>query len=510
MKQALGTLQNAIDDFVNKITMYRLLLWGLRALFAISWLFSITGVLPYGPIRPLVSISILVGVSLGANFVLAKIYNVASNSESSNITAALLYFIFQPPKNTHEGIALGLAALIAIASKYLITRRQRHIFNPAAFGALVVGLTGVLHTRWWVGGSSMAIFVAILALLELRKIHRFPMFFSFAGMAIIMIILRSDSGILSAIRLSIISFPILYFGGFMLTEPVTTPPRRFQQVAYGALVGALFGSGFQFGGVSMTPELSLLLGNVLVLLAAPRSRQPLVLQARDEIGKTIFEYSFKPEFPLDYRPGQYLELTLPLKKSDSLGNRRTFTIASSPTEDSVLFGVKHVENGSAFKNTLAELPKGTVVTANNLAGDFLLPINEKVRLVFIAGGIGITPFRSMLKYLTDNRQTRNIVLFYAVSDPKQIVYKDVLNDAKEYGLKVVYVLTLPPGEKAPKSWNGEVGFITEDLIKQHVLDFDKREYYVSGPNAMVLANKRTLKKMGIARDHIRTDYFSGY
>ncbi len=510
MKQVLHTIQNAIDDFVNKVTMYRLLLWGLRALFAISLLFSITGVLPYGPVRPLVSISILIGVCIGSNYILAKLYGAVSNNESSNITALLLYFIFQPPRNIREGIALGLAGLIAIASKYLITKRQRHLFNPAAFGALVIGLTGLLHTRWWIGSSSMFIFVAILAVLELRKIHRFPMFLSFAGMAMLLIVLRSDNGIVEAIRLSLLSFPILFFGGFMLTEPVTTPPRRYQQIAHGAIVGALFGSGLHIGSLSMTPELSLILGNLFLLLAAPRGRQPLKLVSREEIGRTVYEYSFKPESPLDYKPGQYLELTLPLKKSDSLGNRRTFTIASSPTEDTVLFGVKHAQKGSAFKSTLAVLPKGTIVTANNLAGDFLLPIDEKVRMVFIAGGIGITPYRSMLKYLIDNRQSRNIVLFYAVSDPKQIVYKNVLNDAKEYGLKVVYVLSPTPGEEVPKSWSGEVGFITADMIKQHVLDYDKRQYYISGPNGMVIANKRTLRSMGIPRDHIRTDYFSGY
>lgn len=506
----MNDIIKTIDTFVNRITMYRLLLWGLRILFVISWIFSIAGVLPYGPIRPLISISILIGVCLGANYLMARLYKVAANSESSNITALLLYFIFQPPKNGREAAGLALAGFVGICAKYMITKNQRHLVNPAAFGALFVGLTDVLHSRWWIGSSSMFIFVAVLALLEVRKIHRFPMVLTFGAAAGVLAILRSDASLFESLRLVILSFPIVFFGGTMLTEPVTTAPRRYQQIAYGLVVGLLFSSGLRLGSVTMTPELSLIIGNLLVVAFALRSRQPLKLMSVNEIGRTIYEYQFNPVLPIDYRPGQYLELTLPLAKSDSLGNRRTFTIASSPTEDHLLFGVKHAERSSAFKSAIAASEKGTVITANNLAGDFLLPFDDKAKLVFIAGGIGITPFRSMLKYLTDKRLSRTITLFYAVSDPKQLVYKDIINEAKEYGLKVIYVLTPGPDQEVPKSWNGEVGTIDDEMIKKHVLDYNKRQYYISGPNGMVQANKKMLRNLGIPRDRIKTDYFSGY
>jgi ferredoxin-NADP reductase len=499
-----------IDDFVNRITMYRLLLWGLRVLFAVAWIFSMTGVLPYGPIRPLVSISILVSMCYGANYILARIYQATTNNESSNITALLLFFIFQPPRNIHEGVGLALAGVVAIASKYVLTKHQRHIFNPAAFGAVLVGVTSVLHSRWWVGSSSMFIFVAILVILEVRKIHRQPMVWSFAAVAVLLAVLRNDAGLFESLKLTFLSFPIVFFGGLMLTEPITTPPRRYQRVAYGALVGLLFSSGLHLGSISMTPELSLVIGNLVVFALIARSRQPLKFKNREEVGRNVYQYEFSPVLPLHHKPGQYLELTLPLAKSDARGNRRSFTIASSPTEDSVILGIKHAEPSSAFKNALAELPKGTVVSANNLAGDFVLPIDKKTKMVFIAGGIGITPFRSMLKYLTDKRQSRSMTLFYAVSDPKEIAFKDVLNDAKEYGLKVVYVLTPKSGEDTPKSWNGEVGLIDADMIKKHVLDYGDRQYYISGPDAMVQANKKLLRSMSIARDQIKTDYFAGY
>lgn len=490
--------------------MYRLLLWGLRILFVISWIFSITGVLPYGTVRPLVSISLLLAVCFAASYILARIWKVVPNSESSNITALLLYFIFQPPRNVREAVGLALAAFISMASKYMLTRSQRHIFNPAAFGAVMVGVSDILYPRWWVGSSTMIIFVVILALIEVRKIHRFPMVIAFGVTAVTLLVIRGNDPILGGLLIGISSFPIVFFGSAMLTEPVTTPPRRYQQIIYGLVIGGLFSSGIRFGSIAMTPELSLVIGNLLAFILVPRSWQPLKLQSVEEIGNTIFEYRFKPELPLNHKPGQYLELTLPLGKDDARGNRRTFTIASSPTEEEVRLGIKHAENGSAFKSTLRELPKGSIVSANNLAGDFLLPIDEKVKLVFIAGGIGITPFRSMLKYLSDKRQSRNITLFYAVSDPKQIVYKDILEDAKEYGLKVIYVLSPLSVESVPKSWKGETGLIDSAMIKKHVLDYNKRQFYISGPNAMVQANKKTLRGMGIPRDQIKTDYFAGY
>ncbi len=510
MKNLYNSLMVAIDDFVNTLTMYRLLTWGLAGLVAISWIFSLSGILPYGPIRPIAGISLLVAVCYVSNLLLAKFYKSAANSESAIITALLLFFIFQPPKDTTEALGLGLAGVIAMASKYVIVHHERHIFNPAAIGAFVVGITGILSSRWWIGRDTMFIFVLILGLLLVRKIHRFPMVLAFGATAAILAVMRNNASLGLALKDSLFSFPIIFFGAFMLTEPVSTPPRRYQQIVYGAIVGLLFSSGLSLAGRTMTPELSLLIGNLLVFAIAPRIRQPLKLLSAEEIGDTITEYKFKPVLPVDYRPGQYVELTLPLRKNDARGNRRSFTIASSPTEDHILFGVKHMEPSSTFKAGLAKLSKGDIVTANNLAGDFLLPLDDRAKMVFIAGGIGITPFRSMLKYITDSRHNRSVTLFYAISDPKQIVYKDILKDAKEFGLKVVYVLTPLPGTEAPKSWKGEVGFLNKDMIEKHVLDYGSRQYYVSGPDAMVQANKRLLRSLGIARDQIKTDYFSGY
>ncbi len=499
-----------IDELINRITMYRLVLWSLRILFAVSWILSILGILPYGPFRPLISASILLAATFGFNYLFAKIYKVTVNNESSNITALILYFIFQPPKDINSGIFLSLAAVIAIASKYVITHNERHIFNPAAFGAVVIGLAGLMQSRWWIGSREMFVFALLVGIIIVRKIHRFPLVLSFIISAGLASLLRSDLDTVSALKNLILSFPILFLATVMLTEPVTTPPRKNQQIIYGLIVGLLFSSRLHAGSNYMTPELALVFGNLFVYAIAPRSRQPLKLKSIDEIGSTIYEYTFEPVRPLNYSAGQYLEITLPLDKSDSRGNRRSFTVASSPTEKEVKFAIKQVEPLSAFKSKFSKLEEGQIVSANNLAGDFVLPDGKKTKLVFIAGGIGVTPFRSMLKYLTDNRQNRNISLFYCISDSKQIVYKDVLNDAKAIGLKVVYVLSSSKDSEIPKSWTGELGFLNKQMLAKHVLDYRDRTYYISGPDAMVKANKKMLTDAGIKTRRIKTDYFAGY
>src|SRR5260370_1410080 len=121
-----------------------------------------------------------------------------------------------------------------------------------------------------------------------------------------------------------------------------------------------------------------------------------------------------------------MEFTLAHPHSDSRGNRRYFTLASSPTENLVHLGIRFYDQGSSFKQAMFQMNGKTQFVAAQIAGDFTLPTDPSQKLVFIAGGIGITPFRSMLKYLLDTHQRRDIVMFYANRRVDEIVYKDVL------------------------------------------------------------------------------------
>ena len=149
------------------------------------------------------------------------------------------------------------------------------------------------------------------------------------------------------------------------------------------------------------------------------------------------------------------------------------------------------------------------IAGTQISGDFTLPKDKKQKLVFIAGGIGVTPFRSMLKYLIDTKDARSIVMFYANKRADEIVYIDVFNQAlQQLGIKMVYTLT--DQAAVPPNWQGRVGRIDAAMIKQEVPDFQERLFYLSGPHAMVVAYEEVLRGMGISERQIKKDFFPGF
>ena len=151
---------------------------------------------------------------------------------------------------------------------------------------------------------------------------------------------------------------------------------------------------------------------------------------------------------------------------------------------------------------------GEKVVASQLSGEFILPKDKNQKIVFIAGGIGITPIRSMVKYLLDKKDKRDIILFYACKSFDEASYRDLLDQAeKSIGLKTIYLLS--EGE-LPKNIKAMRGRLNNEVIKKGVPDYKDRIFYLSGPELMIRAYKRLLLDMGIKRNKIITDYFPGY
>ncbi len=129
-------------------------------------------------------------------------------------------------------------------------------------------------------------------------------------------------------------------------------------------------------------------------------------------------------------------------------------------------------------------------------------------MVFIAGGIGITPYRSMIKYLLDTGQRRPVTLFYGAPTGQDFVYRDVFDQAaRTLGIQTVYIAEKTEG--LPPGWAGETGRINPELIRSCAPHYREATFYISGPNVMVDAVKRMLRKMGIPDGHIKTDFFAG-
>jgi ferredoxin-NADP reductase len=252
----------------------------------------------------------------------------------------------------------------------------------------------------------------------------------------------------------------------------------------------------------------LIIGNLLAYCITKEVRVQLKLKGKRQIAKDIYEFDFVPRGSFYFLPGQYLEWTITPVDADSRGNRRYFTIASSPTEKVLSIAVKVDQNSSSFKKHLLEMREGSSIVAGQLAGDFVLPKDQQQKLVLIAGGIGITPFRSMARYLIDRREQRDVVLFYICSHPDEFAYDVLWQEAKNHGWKVVLVLSNRAAK--PSKWTGELGYLTTGMLKRQVPDYAERQFYLSGPNAMVTSYKKLLSKLGVAASQLKTDYFPGF
>lgn len=504
---ATGLLQR-VDAVTGRLTMYRLVLWSLGILAGLSLAFSALGWIAYTPaaialcwVTPLVT-------SYLTNRLMAGIHGVVPHSESSLITAYLIFFIFPPSTEPVAVLALALAALFASASKYLLAVRGRHIFNPAAAGAFVVTLCGVYYTGWWVGTTVLLPFVLVAAVLILRRTRRLPMaavFLAVAGgiMAVRSLIAGVPLG--TALLWPITSSPMVFFAGFMLSEPLTQPPRRWQQLTMAAVVGAVFSIPLHMGSIYAAPESALLLGNLLAFAFGQRKGIQLTLHRRRQLTPSTVEYSFRPTRSVQFRPGQYLEITVPHRRADNRGMRRVFSISSAPDADGlVAISTKIPERASSFKQALDLLPAGSEITATSIAGDFLLPRDVGVPILLIAGGIGITPFASQL---ADRGATAgsDVVVIYAVAGAEEIGYSDVLENSDAR----VIIVSPTPIDDLPEGWELIVGGrIDEDLLQRTVPDVTTRKVFISGPPALVSNVDAAARRLHA--ESVHTDFFSGY
>lgn len=501
-----------IDSFLNSITMYRLVLYGLFILVFFGIAFSFLGILPMNGWQMVISFFVLTITAYVTNMVLGYLFRVPLNSESASITALILFLIMPPPVTLMTGLFLTLAAAIAMAGKFLLNVKGKHLFNPAALGAFAVGLAGLIYPTWWVGSMVMLPAVAILGFLVVRKIRRFDLVITFLLVAGVSTLARSlyfEESLLETLSIAILSGPIVFFAAIMLTEPLTSPPTKTMRLVYGAVVALLVAIPYNIGPVYSTPELALILGNVFAYFVSPKQRLILRLKEKLQLAPMVYDFVFTPNQKMAFTAGQYMEWTIN-HPGDGRGNRRFFTIASAPSESDIHLGVKVPKDHSAFKKVLLEMKPGDELMAGGLSGEFNLPKDPTKKIVAIAGGVGITPFRSMVKEMINLNQKRDFVLLYVSADEAEFVYKDVFTAAEPLGVKSVYVLSAPKDAPLPEGWTGRTGFITKEMVEEEVGDYKDRVYFISGPPGMVEAYKKMLTGMGVSRNSIKTDYFPGY
>jgi len=501
-----------IDNFLNKITMYSITLYSLLFLWCVGLILNVFKVLHYNPVDFIITGVLIFSFCFLINYIFSLIFKVPSNSESVYITALILALIISPSKPFNNLDFIFFASLIAAASKYIIAINKKHIFNPAALGVFIASLMFNKYASWWTGTFYMAPFALIAGFLIVRKLQRESLVLSFLITSVSLIAINGiiyDKDILFLLKQLIIDSPLIFLGTVMLTEPMTTPPKNNLRIIYGTMVGVLFLPFFNIAGFYFSPELAILTGNIFSYLVSPKHKIILTLKEKIKSANSVYDFIFEPSKKFNFIPGQYMEWTLWHKSHDQRGVRRYFTIASSPTEKDVILGVKFYEKPSSYKKTMDFMKVGDKIIAGQLAGDFTLPRNKNKKLVFLAGGIGVTPFRSMIKYLLDNKEKRDIIMYYSNKSFADIAYEEIFSEAqRELGIKTIHVLNDENG--VPENFSFKKGPINMGMIKKDIPDYKERIFYISGPKAMVDSFKLALKELGVKKSNIKTDFFPGF
>lgn len=498
----MKSVKYTLDDVLGKLTMYHVVVQGLVLLCVAAFVLMTTGYLDYSPLAFVASIILLTGGSYAANRLFGWLFGVRPHGESAVITGLILALLFTPPVSIIAGIKLLLVAVIAMASKYILAIRGKHIFNPAAIAIVIASIGELAFASWWVATPALLPFALIAALLILYKTQKLMVAALFLAVALPLILVQTAlAGPLNAqtILVAITSWPLVFFAGVMLSEPQTLPPRRKQQYIVAVVVAVLMVIPFHYASIVMTPALALVLGNLLAFYFGIRRGVTLRLVSKKQIGTNGYELTFDTK-PISFIPGQYIELTLPHKGMDVRGMRRVFTIIGQPDSEQVSIATRLPEKASSFKKALVHMKVGKIIHGTRIAGDFVLPGDAAQPIIFIAGGIGITPLLSFL--MTPGK--RDITLLYAVSSLDDLLY------VKELMRYDVHVCVVSPetGTLPDPSWQLVVGRLSADIISAHVDAASQSAVYISGPPRMVEQTKEWVKNQGITTIH--TDHFSGY
>lgn len=495
-----------IDYYLHRITMYLLVFAGLVVLWVFALIFAITGSLSISPIGLMTSTIVLALSAVLSNMLLGLLVGVRALPTSAVITALILALIITPQTTVAGHVLLTITAVLAMASKYLLVYRRRHIFNPAAAGIFIASIFGLLYASWWVAAPPLFPAVALLTFLILRKVHKLTMgavFIAVAGTTVVasQIVQYGDS-LWQSVSVAALSWPIVFIAGFMLSEPLTSAPRRYQYLSIAVIVGLLVGLPFHIvGNLTMTPHLALLIGNAAGFIWAKRQGIRLRLNRVRSLGGRYTEYVFTPNRQFTFRPGQYLEMTIFHAPMDARGTRRIFSIVSSPTDSEVTIATHLPDKMSTFKRQLSQLQVDDIVPATGVYGDFVLPKDTGQKIVMIAGGIGITPFVSQIRDDQALQVSRDITLVYFVRSLEEAPYLDAFSDVADK------LLVLDSKIVKVAGWHVVAKENYRTFIEKMIPDLSERKAYISGPPGLVDSLSHELRGKV---DGLVTDHFSGY
>ena len=239
------------------------------------------------------------------------------------------------------------------------------------------------------------------------------------------------------------------------------------------------------------------------------SNHSVPIAKHEEVAEGTMAFHFEKPVDFQFRAGQSVDITLlDPPETDAEGNTRAFSIASAPFDGDLMVATRMRD--TAFKRVLRNAAPGLQVKIEGPSGSFVLHRKAEKPAVFLAGGIGITPFLSIIRQATHDKAPHQLYLFYSNRRPEDAAFLDELLEAAKQNPNFHLIATMTEMDKSRCPWNGETGFINSDMIAKHLPSLQGPIYYLAGPPVMVAAMRRILTGLGVDEDDIRTEEFSGY
>jgi glycine betaine catabolism B len=488
-------------------SMYRVVGGVLAVIILVAAVLAAFGLVGFSPGGILVTALVAVaGTFIGSAIGRAIVRN-RLHLESSVITGLIIASIVPPTLEPVDIIGATSAGLLAGISKYLIAPGGRHILNPAATGVSIAVLFGLTFSFWWVATPPLAPLIILGGLLVAYRAGVIKTVGVFATVAFIALgarLLISGEDVDVTIWLMVTSYPVLFLGLFMLTEPLTLPTKQWQHYVVATVVGlgvALpfsipFGGGFT---LYSSPELALVAGNLVAagLVWGSRTRRAtsFTVTGGKPLSDDVTEFTLSLRAPLRLEPGQWVELHVPHSGPDGRGSRRVFSVSSDVGEarspsPTLRIATRQSTPGSTFKERLFADSPPLTGRITQVGGDFVPPDGDRP-LVCVAGGIGITPFASWMRSHGPSPDNPLPVWLVVVTKrPGELLYP-------ELGL-------LPGVTLLTVDHLGQLGNALSDIDG----GLSACEVAVSGSPAFVTAAKKAARKLGARK--VLTDRFIGY
>ena len=243
--------------------------------------------------------------------------------------------------------------------------------------------------------------------------------------------------------------------------------------------------------------------------AASENGYSIALTDRRLVAEGTMAFYFEKPAGFVFAPGQFVDLTLTEpSETDAAGNTRAFSIASAPQESTLMLATRLRD--TAFKRELQRMPLGSTVRMEGPFGKLVLHADRTRPAVFLAGGIGITPFRSMVVQAAMQRSPHPMVLFYSNRRPEDAAFLEELQALQNKNRHYTFVGTMTEPEKSHHAWKSETGYLNAGMVTKYLVDIERPIYYVVGPPGMVTAVRSMLKEAHVEETDIRIEKFAGY